>query len=240
MAPVARIWPVIGGQLADRPVLSDRMKISVVVPAFNEAGRISSVLRAVVASTLVDDVIVVDDGSDDGTGEEAKLFPVRVVRLPENKGKAVALDYGISLAKNDTFLFLDADLVGLTTMHVDKLIRQYQELNLDMAVGVFANGRKNTDLAQKINPYASGQRVLTRKLWERAKQFVEVEEVDFGIEIALSRLAAKEDWVKEYIKLEGVTHVLKEEKRGFRRGMIDRLKMYGHMTKWLFKKLRIT
>ena len=215
------------------------MEISVVVPAYNEAGRISSVLRPVVASQLVDDVIVVDDGSDDGTAEEAGLFDVHVVSLPENQGKAKALDHGVALAKNDTFLFLDADLVGLTTAHVDKLIRSYQEMKLDMAVGVFANGRKNTDIAQKINPYASGQRILTRKLWERAKEYVEVDEVDFGIEIALSRLAAKEDWVKEYIKLEGVTHVLKEEKRGFRRGMIDRLKMYGHMTKWLFKKLRI-
>jgi glycosyltransferase involved in cell wall biosynthesis len=161
------------------------------------------------------------------------------VRLPGNKGKAAALDCGVACAKNDTFLFLDADLVGLTSAHVDKLIRCYQEMKLDMAIGVFANGRRNTDIAQKINPYASGQRVLTRKQWERAKQYVEVEEVDFGIEIALSRLAAREDWVTEYVKLEGVTHVLKEEKRGFRRGMVDRLKMYGHMTKWLFKKLRI-
>lgn len=216
------------------------MGISVVVPAYNEAGRISSVLRPVIASELVDDVIVVDDGSDDGTADEAKLFPVRVVKLSENKGKAAALDHGVSLAKNDTFLFLDADLVGLTTTHVDKLIHRYQEMNLDMAVGVFVNGRKKTDLAQKLNPYASGQRVLTRKQWERAKQCVEeVSEVDFGIEFALSRLAAKENWAQEYVKLEGVTHVLKEEKRGFTRGMIDRFKMYGHMIKWLFKKLRV-
>ena len=216
------------------------MGISVVIPAYNEAGRISSVLRPVIASTLVDDVIVVDDGSNDGTADEARLFPVRVGVLPENKGKAAALDYGVSLAKNDTLLFLDADLVGLTTAHVDKLIRCYQEMKLDMAVGVFSNGRKNTDIAQKINPYASGQRILTRKQWERAKECVEeMAEMDFGIEIALSRLAAKEDWAKEYVKLEGVTHVLKEEKRGFKRGMVERLKMYGHMIKWLFKKLRV-
>jgi len=216
------------------------MGISVVVPAYNEAGRISAVLRPVIASQWVDDVIVVDDGSDDGTAKEAGQFPVHVAALPENRGKAAALDHGVSLAKNDTLLFLDADLVGLTTAHVDKLIQCYRELNLDMAVGVFSNGRKNTDFAQKINPYASGQRIMTRKQWERAKQCVEeVEEVDFGIEIALSRLAAKEDWAKEYVKLDGVTHVLKEEKRGLKRGIIDRLKMYGHMIKWLFKRLRI-
>lgn len=211
------------------------MKISVVVPAYNEAGRIGDVLRSIAASSLVDEVIVVDDGSDDGTAEEADLFPVRVVRLPENRGKASALDAGISEARNDTFLFLDADLVGLETEHVDKLVEAFRAGELDMVVGVFSDGRKNTDLAQKINPYASGQRVLPRRLWERAKE--SVHEMDFGIEIALSKLAAKEGWRKEYVKLPGVTHVLKEEKRGFGKGIRERLKMYGDMVKWLVKKV---
>ena len=211
------------------------MRVSVVVPAYNEAGRIGAVLDPIVASSLVDEVIVVDDGSEDETAEEAKGFPVQVVTLPENRGKAAALAVGISGARNDTFLFLDADLVGLTTAHVDRMIRAYHDEGLDMVVGVFSDGRKNTDFAQKINPYASGQRVLSRRLWERARE--NVEEMDYGIEMALSRLASKEGWRKEYVKLEGVTHVLKEEKRGLLKGGLDRLKMYGDMVKWLFKKL---
>ena len=211
------------------------MNVSVVVPAYNEAGRISAVLRPVVASPLVDEVIVVDDGSDDGTAAEASAFPVDVIRLSENRGKAAALDAGVSRAKNDVLLFLDADLVGLRTEHVDALIRAYEERRLDMVVGVFSSGRKNTDLAQKINPYASGQRVISRALWERAKE--NVGEMNYGIEMALSKLAAKEGWEKEYVKLEGVTHVLKEEKRGLAKGLRDRLKMYGDMIKWLIKKI---
>jgi glycosyltransferase involved in cell wall biosynthesis len=211
------------------------MRVSVVVPAYNEAGRIGAVLDPIVASSLVDEVIVVDDGSEDETAEEAKGFPVQVVTLPENRGKAAALAVGVSGARNDTFLFLDADLVGLTTAHVDRMIRAYHDEGLDMVVGVFSDGRKNTDFAQKINPYASGQRVLSRRLWERARE--NVEEMDYGIEMALSRLASKEGWRKEYVKLEGVTHVLKEEKRGLLKGGLDRLKMYGDMVKWLFKKL---
>ncbi len=211
------------------------MRVSAVVPAYNEAGRIGAVLVPIIASTFIDEVIVVDDGSEDGTAEEAKGFPVRVVTLPENRGKAAALAVGVSEARNDTLLFLDADLVGLTTEHVDRMVRAYREEGLDMVVGVFADGRKNTDFAQKINPYASGQRVLTRRLWERAQE--NVAEMNYGIEIALSRLASKEGWRKEYVKLEGVTHILKEEKRGLARGILDRLKMYGDMVKWLFKKL---
>jgi len=211
------------------------MCVSVVVPAYNEAGRIGAVLEPIVASELVDEVIVVDDGSEDETAAEATSFPVRVVSLPENRGKAAALAVGVSEAKNDTLMFLDADLVGLTRVHVDRMVRTYRDEGLDMAIGVFADGRKNTDLAQKINPYASGQRILSRRLWERAQE--NVEEMNFGIEMALSRLASKEGWHKDYVKLEGVTHILKEEKRGLVKGSLDRLKMYGDMVKWLFKKL---
>ena len=211
------------------------MAISAIVPAYNEAGRIGAVLEPILASRLVDEVIVVDDGSTDGTAEETGKFPVRLIRLPDNRGKAAALDAGVSAARNDTFLFLDADLVGLKTAHVDQLVRAYVEDELDMAVGVFADGRRNTDLAQKINPYASGQRVLPRRLWERAKE--NVHEMNFGIEITLSRLAAREGWKKGYVRLAGVTHVLKEEKRGLVKGLLDRFRMYGDMIKWLFKRV---
>jgi glycosyltransferase involved in cell wall biosynthesis len=211
------------------------MAISAIVPAYNEAGRIGAVLEPILASSLVDEVLVVDDGSCDATAEEAGQFPVRVIKLAENRGKAAALDAGVSAARNDVFLFLDADLVGLRTEHVDQLVRAYVDGELDMVVGVFSDGRRNTDLAQKINPYASGQRVLPRRLWERARE--NVHEMNFGIEIALSRLAAREGWRKEYVKLAGVTHVLKEEKRGLAKGLLDRFRMYGNMIKWLFKRV---
>lgn len=213
----------------------DLMAISVVVPAYNEAGRIGAVLEPIRASQLVDEIIVVDDGSDDDTALEAERMGVRVLRLPLNRGKAAALDAGVSAARNEALLFLDADLVGLKTEHVDLMIRAFTDGDLDMAIGVFSDGRRNTDLAQKINPYASGQRVLWRHLWERAKE--NVHEMNFGIEIALSRLAAREEWKKEYVRLPGVTHVLKEEKRGLAKGLAERVRMYGDMIKWLFKRV---
>ncbi len=211
------------------------MNVSVVVPAYNEASRIGAVLKPLVSCSAVDEIIVVDDGSDDGTADVARRFPVQVVSLPGNCGKAKALDEGVTRARNDVLLFLDADLVGLTEKHIEKFIHAYSDAGVDMVVGVFANGRKNTDFAQKFNPYASGQRMLTKRLWDRAK--VNVHEMNYGIEFALSKLAVKEGWSKEKVKLEGVTHVLKEEKRGFSNGMRERFKMYGDMIKWLFKKV---
>jgi len=211
------------------------MNVSVVVPAYNEASRVSAVLEPLLACSEVAEIIVVDDGSDDGTADVASAYPVQVVRLHENRGKAAALDVGVRAAANDVLCFLDADLVGLRVEHVRRMISAYRDGKLDMVVGVFSNGRMNTDLAQKINPFASGQRILSRRLWDRAKE--NIDDMDYGIEIALSKLAAKEGWLKEKVKLDGVTHVLKEEKRGFTAGMKDRLKMYGDMVKWLIKKI---
>jgi len=211
------------------------MNISAVVPAYNEAARIGAVLRPLVSCPLVDEVIVVDDGSNDGTADVARKFGVKVIELPENRGKASALDAGVNAAKNDVLLFLDADLVGLRTEHIERLINAYRDGEVDMVVGVFTDGRVNTDLAQFINPFASGQRIISKALWDRAKE--KVHEMDYGIEIALSKLAVKEGWRKEKVKLDGVTHVLKEEKRGFSQGIKERLKMYGDMIKWLIKKI---
>jgi len=216
-------------------MISQAMKISAIVPAYNEACRIAAVLRPVVASPLVDETIVVDDGSTDGTAEAARHFHVQVISLSENRGKAAALDEGVRQAHNDVFLFLDADLVGLQERHIASLISAYQNDEVDMIMGVFSSGRMNTDIAQKINPFASGQRVLSRALWERVRE--NIEEMSYGIEMALSRIAAKEGWRKEKVKLDGVTHILKEEKRGFSKGMIDRFKMYGDMVKWLIKRI---
>lgn len=211
------------------------MKVSAVVPAYNEAVRIGAVLQPLIDCSLVDEVIVVDDGSDDGTADVARKFGVKVISLPENRGKAAALDAGVNAARYDTLLFLDADLVGLRPEHIDRLINAYARGEADMVVGVFSDGRVNTDLAQKINPFASGQRVISRSLWEKAT--AKVDEMDYGIEIALSKLAVKEGWRKEKVKLDGVTHVLKEKKRGLSEGIKERFKMYGDMIKWLIKKV---
>lgn len=210
------------------------MKVSAIVPAYNEAERIGPVLQALLGSKKVDEIIVVDDGSTDNTAEVAKSYGVEVLSLPRNMGKAAALDHGVKLAKNDVFLFLDADLVGLRPEHIDRMIEAYERKSLYMVIGVFKEGRPHTDLSQVIAPYLSGQRVLNRDLWERVRKH---ERMDFGVEMALTKLALKEGWEEERVELNGVTHVMKEEKRGFPQGLVDRLKMYGDIIRSVFTKV---
>lgn len=211
------------------------MKVTAVIPAYNEAARIGAVLEPVLAAPSVHEVIVVDDGSTDRTAEVAAGYGVKVVRLPENRGKGAALVAGAREAKGDVFLFLDADLTGLTPKHVEDLVRAYAQGQAEVVIAVFRKGRPATDFSQRLVPFLSGQRILARSLWEKAQTVAE--EAEFGIETALTKLALREGWRQRAVIWEGVSHVRKEEKYGFWWGFKDRLRMYADVVRSLFRKV---
>jgi glycosyltransferase involved in cell wall biosynthesis len=91
------------------------MKVSVVIPCFNERGTIEQIARAVRAAPLNNvEIIVVDDGSTDGTTEVLKerVAPIvdRILYQPRNRGKGAALRTGFAAASGDVILVQDADL----------------------------------------------------------------------------------------------------------------------------------
>jgi cellulose synthase/poly-beta-1,6-N-acetylglucosamine synthase-like glycosyltransferase/peptidoglycan/xylan/chitin deacetylase (PgdA/CDA1 family) len=88
--------------------------VSIVVPAFNEAEVIESAVRSLAASDYPEvEVIVVDDGSSDGTGEIVAGLGLDRVRLlaEENRGKPAALNTGVAAARHELIVTVDADTV---------------------------------------------------------------------------------------------------------------------------------
>lgn len=90
------------------------MKITVIIPAYNEVKTIHEIIRRVKATNLIDEIVVVDDGSKDGTrevlGEIAESEGVRVVLHDRNQGKGAAVRTGIQNASNEVMIIQDADL----------------------------------------------------------------------------------------------------------------------------------
>jgi len=89
------------------------MKLSIVVPIYNEEKTLREILKKILDQPLEKEVILVDDGSTDGTRKilESLDHPeVRVILQPENRGKGAALRTGFAAAEGDIVLVQDADL----------------------------------------------------------------------------------------------------------------------------------
>lgn len=90
------------------------MNLSVVIPAYNEVNTIQEILRRVEAEKLATEILVVDDGSSDGTLEVLGTLdgngPIRVIKHDRNRGKGAAVRTGLQQAQGDIILIQDADL----------------------------------------------------------------------------------------------------------------------------------
>ena len=92
-----------------------QMKISVLIPAYNEEDTIAEIVARVQAIDLETEIIIVDDGSTDGTQEKLQSIDnsfdnTRVLYHKENRGKGAALRTGLAAATGDVMIIQDADL----------------------------------------------------------------------------------------------------------------------------------
>ncbi|WP_189268257.1 bifunctional polysaccharide deacetylase/glycosyltransferase family 2 protein [Streptomyces fuscichromogenes] len=113
--------------------------VSVLVPAYNEAKCIENTVRSLTASEHPVEVVVIDDGSTDGTArivENLDLPGVRVVRQ-ENAGKPAALNRGLANARHDIVVMMDGD-----TVFEPATVRELVQPFGDPAVGAVAGNAK--------------------------------------------------------------------------------------------------
>ncbi|MBN1148082.1 MAG: glycosyltransferase family 2 protein [Anaerolineales bacterium] len=90
------------------------MKISVIIPVYNEIRTIEEIVSRVQATNIPDEILIVDDGSTDGTRQKLAGLdgagPIRVILHERNQGKGAAVMSGIRQASGDVLIIQDADL----------------------------------------------------------------------------------------------------------------------------------
>jgi len=205
-----------------------RPRVAVIIPAFNEELTVGEVVRIAKASTLVDDVLVVSDGSTDNTSEAARAAGARVIELPKNRGKGEAMRLGILDTNEPIVLFLDADLKGFTIDHIERLLWPVITGARIMNAGQRDRGFLNSIV--KHLPLISGERALRREL------FLEIPEEytqGFMVEIALNYACRIKKRRYGSVLMPNLTIRRKYEKVGWQKG----LKQYIGMTSQIIKAL---
>lgn len=197
-------------------------KASVIIPAYNEAATIKNVIHAALNCSLVNEVIVINDGSQDDTKRVVSNTGAFLIDFNKNKGKAEAMSAGVSRAKNDVICFLDADLYNITKDHIAQLLLPVLENKFDMNIGIIS--RKHIIINRLIHffPLIGGERALTKSFWQKIPKKYKRK---FEIEISLNYHSGKYAKKTNSFFLSGVNQIVKEKKHGLITGFIERIKM---------------
>jgi hypothetical protein len=210
------------------------LRTTAIVAAYNEEKTIAEVLGALTRSPLIDEVIVVSDGSEDATVEIARgVEGVRTIALKENHGKGFAMAVGVANASNDTLFFCDGDMYNITEETIQSLIRPVLDGHCDMNIGVRDRGdvKNYLHLKLKCGPVLSGIRVMRRAVFETVPvQY----QSHYKIEAALNCFCARAGYRQEQTVITGLGHVTKESKRGLKDGLQARWRMSREVFLLLF------
>jgi glycosyltransferase involved in cell wall biosynthesis len=212
-----------------------RTRTTAIVAAYNEEKTIAAVLRALTSSPLIDEVIVVSDGSEDATVEIARTFDgVRTVALRENHGKGYAMAVGVANASNDTLFFCDGDMYNVTEEHIAALVSPVVRGECDMNIGVRDRGGLANffHLKLKFGPVLSGIRVMRRDVFETVPAQYQSH---YKIEAALNCFCSRAGYRQQETVIYGLNHVIKESKMGFSDGLHARWRMSREVVLVLFE-----
>ncbi|MEA5161374.1 glycosyltransferase [Cereibacter johrii] len=191
-------------------------RVACLIPAYNEAARIEGVLSVVLGHPAIDRVLVVDDGSTDGTAAVARAAGAEVLALPRNEGKTAAVAAGIAALEARWILMLDSDLQGLDRTAISALLAPVLRGEAEVAISL----RGNAPLLWRLIglDYISGERVLPRT--QIARQGPALAALPrFGIEVFLNRLWIAEGCRVAVVRWPAVASPSKARKRGLWRGI---------------------
>lgn len=182
------------------------IRISAIVPIFNEEKGISLVVHKLLKHPLIDEIICVNDGSTDRSMDILKQFGslVKIISFTKNRGKGYAMSQGIQKARGDIVAFFDADLTNLTMKHIDTLLNPIIEKKARAVLGYPTGGHfpslfidvtgERAYYRENLLPYLKNIETTTR----------------FSVEYYLNSLYKKEDIQR--VPLRKLVHLYKHEK----------------------------
>lgn len=207
----------------------EKKRVAAIIPAYNESTRISGVVNSLKKSKLIDEIIVVDDGSKDNTFEIAKkIKKVRCLRIEKNRGKGKAIDLAISSTNADIIFLCDADLKNFDGVMADKIISPVLNKKTKLSLGI--REIRINKIIMELNLkfgflFLSGQRAFTRDVWIKMPDYYKK---GYRLELGMNYCVRKK--FKDFsLTMLNYGQCAKESKMGIVKGEIQRWKMNANI-----------
>lgn len=200
-----------------------KKKVSAIVSVYNEEKTVENVITSLLNCYLVDELIVVNDGSTDKSGQiisklqESHSF--KHIDFPQNRGKSYAMATGVETAQGEVIVFVDADIIGLKCSHIQKMLYPLLNREADMVIGQpYADSKKKDDPLKSLEMLA-GERAVYKQ--DVLPIIDKMKHTRYGAE-TLMNLYYKSQ--KKRIKIEylwGLIHLKKFQKKPFHHSLKD-------------------
>ncbi len=186
--------------------------VAAIVPAYNEAESIGEVLEALSKTECIDEIIVVDDASTDGTDDVVRRFEgVVLLKNRVNMGKSHSMQRGVDASEAPIIFFCDADLHGLSPEIIRGIVAPVRRRSVDMFIGIRSNLMQRSFLPFALN---SGERALRRETWNALPSRFKKR---YRVEVGLNHLARHLGKGYDY-RVFDYRQTLKEKKYGLLKG----------------------
>ena len=182
-----------------------KIKVTAVVPVYNEEKTVGNVLEILASSGKIGEIIVINGGSTDNTPKIIKKFKIKIINLKHPNGKGDAVRIGTKNIKSEIILFFDADLVGLKKEHIDKLLEPVVNEGAAMVIGL---RDKNSVIGNMIMPYfplTGGERAILTKVFIEIRKCPLIE--GWGLESVMNDYCKKKKLKVAKVKLDGMDHI---------------------------------
>lgn len=194
------------------------MKVTAIVPVYNEERTVKGVLNVLVPDGVIDKLIIVDGGSTDKTLTIINKFKrknIEIIRLKKAEGKGDAVKIATKNIKSDVILFFDADLIGLKKEHIRKLLDSIIKENAAMVIGLRDKGNIIGNMIMPYFPLVGGERAILTKVFMKIRKYPMIK--GWGLESVMNDYCKKKKLKVAKVKLDGMDHIgLQTKKYGLK------------------------